>query len=156
MPEAEHEFGSLDAMHAAREQERPRVINVDSNTRALGIIVWSPVWISVLPFLGYLGMPFGAAGPFLFVAAAVALPVLAGSDRAELRRRGSPVAPSPLLMLGTPLAWLVARWLLLRPVRGAHPLVPLLTFLAQLAVLALIALFFAGVTGLLTSVVSPP
>ncbi|PZQ90449.1 MAG: hypothetical protein DI534_04370 [Leifsonia xyli] len=125
---------------ARRLVERaPLVHRPDDATRALSVIVGSPVWVGALywavsmltvPFL--IRMPF-AERPFIKLTflgvMLLVLTVVAWLDARTLRGRGFASVPSPLWALATPIAYLVRR----ARVDGADR-IPLVIHLALLGV----------------------
>lgn len=130
-----------------------RVVHVRESTGAALAISLSPTWFGMLIFaLTAFAVASPLAGAVLGavpVAAALALFVLAGSDREQLRARGARDAASPLWMFLSPLGYLIARWAALRPY-GAGGEGWIWLCVAQLLVLLLITGWWSGVAGLLT------
>lgn len=126
-------------------EEKVRVIHVRESTAAVNWIATSPLWI----FFSVVALSlFGAVGTVAMALAAISLPVLAFVDRAALAKSGLVAPASPLWIVLTPLAYLTARWLAIRPYTGGGRM-PLAIFVVSASVIGGFCLIAAGLSGLM-------
>ena len=115
------EFTRLTAQPGSRRvPERPRLVHrPDDGTRALSILVASPLWVGALYWIeSTAAMPVLIRMPLherpllkagLFAIVLLLLVVIAEFDGRALRARGFAPVPSPLWGFATPIAYLARR-----------------------------------------------